>query len=311
MPNQPRIRVVDSSVDERKLLVFAGSDDDPGAYYLLDRDKHDLHVFLSVRPQLAGYKLGTMKPVQYAAADGTMIPAYLTLPSGVVSAAHLPAIVMPHGGPSSRDEWGFDWLPQFFASQGYAVLQPEFRGSTGYGDAWFQRNGFRSWRTAISDVTDAGRWLVAQGADPAKLAIVGWSYGGYAALQSAVLAPDLFKAVVAIAPVTDLATLKAESMGWTDEQLVRRMVGVGAEVNEGSPAQNAAKIKAPVLLIHGTQDANVGYGESTLMASKLKSAGGKVQLITFQGLDHYLEDAEARKKLLQESDGFLRTATGR
>ncbi|WP_240320695.1 alpha/beta hydrolase family protein [Sphingomonas crusticola] len=146
-------------------------------------------------------------------------------------------------------------------------------------------------------------------ADPAKLTIVGWSYGGYAALQSAVLAPDLFKAVVAIAPVTDLETLKAESSGWSDEALVRHYVGVGPEVREGSPAQNAAKIKVPVLFVHGTQDANVGYAESTLMAAKLKSAGGKVQLITFTGLDHQLEDNEARKRLLKESDAFLRAAT--
>ena len=91
---------------------------------------------------------------------------------------------MPHGGPASRDEWGFDWLAQFFVSRGFAVLQPNFRGSSGYGDAWFQQNGFRSWKTAIGDVNDAGRWLVKEGiADPSKLAIVGWSYGGYAALH--------------------------------------------------------------------------------------------------------------------------------
>jgi len=311
LPKQPNIDVVDSSIDERKLLVFAGSDDDPGVYYLFDRDRHDLHILTPARPKLEGHPLATMKPIQYRAADGTMIPAYLTLPAGVTNAAHLPAIVMPHGGPESRDSWGFDWLPQFYASQGYAVLQPEFRGSAGYGDAWFQQNGFRSWRTAIGDVVDAGRWLVAQGiADAGKLTIVGWSYGGYAALQSAVLAPGLYKAVVAIAPVTDLATLKAESAGWTDSALERERIGSGPEVREGSPAQHADKIKVPVLLVHGTEDANVGYGESTLMQSKLQAAGGKVRLITFKGLDHQLDDSDARRQLLGESDAFLRAATG-
>jgi dipeptidyl aminopeptidase/acylaminoacyl peptidase len=157
-------------VDERKLLVFAGGDTDPGVYYLFDRDKHDLHILSPARPQLEGRALATMKAIRYKTADGTEIPAFLTLPPGKESAKGLPAIVMPHGGPASRDEWGFDWLPQYFAARAYAVLQPNFRGSSGYGDAWFQQNGFKSWRVAIGDVVDAGRWLVTQGiADPKKL----------------------------------------------------------------------------------------------------------------------------------------------
>lgn len=312
LPKQPYIRILDTSFDERKLLIFAGSDDDPGAYYLFDRDKHDLHVLMDARPQLAGRSLAVMKPIQYRAGDGTMIPAYLTLPPGVIKAEHLPAIVMPHGGPASRDQWGFNWLSQFFASQGYVVMQPEFRGSSGYGDAWFQQNGFKSWRVAVGDIAEAGRWLIAQGiADPDKLTIVGWSYGGYAALQAAVVDPGLFKGVVAIAPVTDLATLKSESLGWTDNDLARRFVGSGPEIRDGSPAQNAEKIKVPVLLIHGTEDANVGYAESVLMQSRLQAAGGKVRLITFKGLDHQLDDPDARKTLLSESDAFLRAAISR
>ncbi len=167
---------------------------------------------------------------------------------------------MPHGGPSARDEWGFDWLAQFFASRGYAVLQPNYRGSAGYGDAWYQKNGFQSWRTAIGDVNDAGRWLVAQGiADPAKLAIVGWSYGGYAALQSDVLDPSLFKAVVAIAPVTDLATLRPGQRDFTNyrrgAQLHRHRAACRAKAR---PLRMPARSSAPVLLFHGDKDLNVG-----------------------------------------------------
>jgi dipeptidyl aminopeptidase/acylaminoacyl peptidase len=218
---------------------------------------------------------------------------------------------MPHGGPSDRDSWGFDWLPQFYAARGFAVLQPEYRGSSGYGDAWYQNNGFKSWRIAIGDVTDAGRWLVSSGiADPRKLAIVGWSYGGYAALQAAVIAPDLFKAVVAVAPVTDLAMLKSESLNWSDNMLRSDFIGSGDHIREGSPAQNAQKIKAPVLLVHGTLDANVNFNQSTTMASRLRAAGGKVQLITFEGLDHQLPDSTARTKLLGESDAFLQSTLG-
>ena len=185
------IKIVDSNVDETKLLIFAGSDTDPGLYYVFDRKARDLHRFMVVRPELEGRTLATMRAVQYPAADGTMVPAYLTLPPGKENAKGLPAIVLPHGGPASRDEWGFDWMSQFFAAKGYAVIQPNFRGSAGFGDEWFQKNGFQSWRIAIGDVIDAGRWLVSQGiADPKKLGIFGWSYGGYAALQSAVVAPD-------------------------------------------------------------------------------------------------------------------------
>src|SRR5690606_34024757 len=105
------------------------------------------------RPELEKTTLSTVKPISYKAADGTMVPGYLTLPPGSTG-KNLPTILMPHGGPSSRDEWGFDWLAQFFAAQGFAVLQPNFRGSSGYGDAWYQKNGFKSWRTAIGDVND-------------------------------------------------------------------------------------------------------------------------------------------------------------
>src|SRR5690606_3892901 len=187
LPGEPLVEVVGASADERQLLLIASSDVDPGMVYLFDKNTRELSELMPLRNQLAGREMGQMRPVAFPAADGTMIPGYLTLPPGMAEGTNLPAIVLPHGGPSARDEWGFDWLVQFFAARGYAVLQPNFRGSTGYGSAWFGRNGFQAWRTAIGDVNDAGRWLVSEGiADPAKLAIVGWSYGGYAALQSQV-----------------------------------------------------------------------------------------------------------------------------
>ena len=217
---------------------------------------------------------------------------------------------MPHGGPSSRDVWGFDWLPQFFANRGYAVLQPEFRGSYGYGDAWFRNQGFKSYKTAIGDVLDGGRWLVKQGADPAHLGIFGWSYGGYAALQSAVEDPALFKAVVAVAPVTDLESLKEERRHWSDFELVSAEIGDGPHVREGSPAQRADRIKVPVLLFHGTMDRNVNINQSRLMESRLKAAGKEVTLVTFEDLDHQLDDSAAKADMLRRSDAFLRKAFG-
>ncbi|HWU79837.1 MAG TPA: S9 family peptidase, partial [Caulobacter sp.] len=310
LPGQPSISFVDASQDESRLLLWAGSDVDPGRYYLYDKATRGLSEVALDRPDLAEVKLATVQAVTYKAADGTQVPAYLTLPAGGAD-KNLPAIVMPHGGPGARDEWGFDWLSQYFAHQGFAVLQPNFRGSTGYGEAWFEKNGFQSWRTAIGDVNDAGRWLTTQGiAAPGKLAVVGWSYGGYAALQSSVLDPDLFKAIVAVAPVTDLDALREEARGFTNYKLVDAFIGRGPHVREGSPAQNAARIKAPVLMFHGDQDDNVGVGEARLMLSRLKSAGGKAELVVFPGLDHQLDDSAARSQMLDKAEAFLRTSLG-
>lgn len=310
LPGSPLINFEGASDDEQKLLIWAGSDTDPGRYYLLDRATKQMRPLLLNRPELEGVTLAPVNPVQVKAADGTLIPAYLTLPPGS-SGKGLPAIVMPHGGPSSRDEWGFDWLAQYFAHKGYAVLQPNFRGSRGYGDEWFQENGFQSWKTAIGDVTDSGRWLISQGiADPAKLAIFGWSYGGYAALQSGVYAPDLFKAIVAVAPITDLDELKKQYVRTTAQREIRDIVGSGPHIREGSPAQNASAITAPVMLFHGELDANVRIVESRLMADRLQAAGKRVELIVYPKLNHGLHDSEARADMLGKSDAFLRNSLG-
>lgn len=310
LPGSPAVDIVDASADEQRLLLVASSDTAPGQFYVFDKTKRTLEEVLPVRPQLAGVKLATMQPVSFKAADGTMIPGYLTLPPGSTG-KNLPAIVMPHGGPSARDEWGFDWLSQYFAARGFAVLQPNYRGSSGYGSKFFQKNGFQGWRTAIGDVNDAGRWLVSQGiASPGKLAIVGWSYGGYAALQSAVLDPGLYKAIVAVAPVVDLAKLKSDALNYTNGPIVARFVGSGPHVGEGSPAQNAARITAPVLMFSGDRDLNVDVSHPRLMRDRLKDAGKAVTYVEFPGLDHQIADAAARARMLSESDAFLRKSLG-
>jgi dipeptidyl aminopeptidase/acylaminoacyl peptidase len=311
LPGQPSLRVTDSSMDESKLLIRAGGDNDPGVYYLFDKKLRQLETLLAVRGDLEGIKLASVKPIHYQAADGTMIPGYLTLPPGVDTPKDLPAIVMPHGGPSARDYWRFDWLAQFYASRGYAVLQPNFRGSRGYGDDFFKQNGFRSWPTAVGDVLDAGRWLVAQGiANPVKLAVVGWSYGGYAALQSTVVDPSVFKAVIAIAPVTDLLEFKEGYRHWSNFLVVSQEIGEGPHVREGSPALNAAKIKVPVLLFHGEMDRNVPIRQSKEMANRLAAAGVPHELVTWPDLDHQLDDSAVRAEMLRKSDTFLRKAMG-
>lgn len=310
----PKLNLMDfmsASADESMLLVWAGSDTDPGHYYVYDRRHKALTEVMLSRPELKGKTLSPMQSISFTAADGTKVPAYLTLPPGVTEAKGLPAIVMPHGGPSARDSWGFDWLVQFYAQRGYVVVQPNYRGSAGYGDDWYQLNGFRGWKTAIGDVCDAGRWLVAQGmADPARLAIVGWSYGGYAALQANVLAPDLFKAVVAVAPVTDLSLLKNQAMQYSNAYITRDFIGSGPHVKEGSPADNASAFKAPVQMFHGDMDLNVDIAHARRMDKALRSAGKATELVVYPKLDHSLDDGTARADMLRRSDAFLRRNLG-
>ena len=310
LPKLPLIYVVDASRDARKLLLLAASDSDPGRYYLFDRDKKTLAPAMIARPELENRALGTVKAVTIAGDGGVSIPGYLTVPAGK-EAKGLPLVVMPHGGPGARDSWRFDWLAQFLAARGYAVLQPQFRGSAGYGDDWLNKNGFRNWRTAIGDINASARWANAQGiANPNKVAILGWSYGGYAALQSAALDPSLYKAIVAIAPVTDLQLFKEEFNFFSNSDFVRYEIGNGTNVTEGSPLRRAASIQAPVLLVHGTMDANVRYEQSAKMDAALRSAGKQSELLTFDGLDHQLEDSDARTQMLTKIGELLERTIG-
>ena len=310
LPKSPAVSFVGSSADGQKLLIFAGSDQDPGRYYLFNKQTHELNELLETRPALDNRPLATVRSVTYSASDGVSVPAYLTLPPGK-DAKGLPAVVLPHGGPSARDEWGFDWLSQFLAARGYAVIQPNYRGSAGFGDQWLMENGFKSWRTSIGDISAAAKYLASSGiADPNRIAIVGWSYGGYAALQSAATQPGLYKSVVAIAPVTDLQLLKSEAQEYTDGDRVAAFVGDGPQVIEGSPLRHAKDIAVPVLLVHADKDTNVAIEESDKMESALKGAGKDVEYLRITGLDHQLEDGVQRAFVLSHIGSLLDRTIG-
>lgn len=308
LPGHPDVSVLDESWDGTKKLIYADASNGPGKYYLYDATTKKLGPLASVYPQLDGIALGSVRSVKYTARDGTKIPGYLTLPPGRTDARGLPAIVMPHGGPSARDSAGFDWLAQFFAAEGYAVLQPNFRGSTGYGEAFFAQNGFKSWALAMGDVNDGARWLLAQGADARKLAIVGWSYGGYAALQANVVEPGLYHAIIAIAPVTDLALFRTEAQRFSNFKIVDAIIGNGPHVLAGSPARNAAQMTAPVLMFHPERDLNVEIEQSRVMASALRGAGKSVELVEYKGLDHQIDDSDVRASMLTRSAAFLKAS---
>jgi len=310
LPNLPIVNFVDGTSDGRKLLIFAGSDSDPGRYYLFDRDTKTLNEAMVEHPQLEGRTLAQAKPVTITAPDGAQIPAYLTLPPGK-DPKNLPAVVLPHGGPSSRDDWGFDFLSQFLAARGYAVIQPEYRGSAGYGDQWLNENGFKNWRTSMGDIAASAKWLAAQGiADPKRVAIFGWSYGGYAALMEAETDPSLYKAVIAVAPVTDLGMLKQDAQGYTSARVEADFVGDGPHIEEGSPLRHADRIQVPVLLVHGDLDANVAFHHSQKMADALRSAGKQVEFLQYKGLDHQLRDSTVRAELLSHMGQLLDSTIG-
>jgi acetyl esterase/lipase len=310
LPQQPVLSILNASADGSKLLIQAYGDTDPGSFYVYDKTNRHLDEVGVVRVPLLGMQLAPVQSITFPAADGVSVPGYLTLPAGG-NGKNLPAIVLPHGGPSARDEWEFDWLAQFLAARGYAVIQPNFRGSAGYGDDWLAKNGFQGWRTAIGDITASAKYLVSKGiADPNRLAVVGWSYGGYAALLSGAEQPALYKAIIAIAPVTDLALLKREASNFTNGRLVSGFVGSGPEITQGSPLRRASEVKAPVLLFHGDLDGNVDIEHSSKMVAALRNAGDRAELVRFPGLDHQLDDSDARAQMLTRIGEFLDAAIG-
>lgn len=309
LPGSPLIAIFGGTKDKQKLLIFASGDREPGAYYLLDRSNLHLDSLILSRPEIDIDKLAPVKSLIIKTRDGKTIPAYLTMSVDHPGKSR-PTVVLPHGGPSSRDTWGFDWLAQFLAARGYAVIQPNFRGSAGYGATFLGENAFKGWRLAMNDLADSADWLVKQGiADPDRMAIVGWSYGGYAALQSAALDPR-YKAVVAIAPVTDFGALRRDAEGFSDVEIAKDMVGKGPHLREGSPLYNAAKIKVPVMLVHGDLDSNVRIAHSQRMNAVLKKAGTPVEFLSYKMMDHQLEDSDVRIEMLTRIGQLLDRTIG-
>lgn len=299
--------VIGASRDGRKLLVATYSDVRPREYYLLDSQTRQMQRLGSANPALAKAALAPMKPVKIKAPDGAILPGYLTLPVGS-SGKNLPMVVYPHGGPYARDTWGFDSMVQFMASRGYAVLQVNFRGSTGYGEDWYQA-GLRNWGTVmVDDISAATRWAIAEGiADPGRTCIVGWSYGGYAALMSAVREPNMYRCVVSIAGVSDLRALVEQEKRFYGGRF-RAKYSIGSDADElkaGSPLRAPEWIKAPVLLVHGDDDIQVTVDHSKRMAKALKGADRKHELVLIKDGNHSLARFEWRQVLLTNLERFL------
>ncbi len=303
--------------DFSKFVIRTSSATNPGAFYLIDNVAHHAVKIGSDYPGLTPADVAEVRYIHYKAADGTVIPAYLTLPRGR-DPKNLPLIVLPHGGPQARDEPGsFDFFSQTVASRGYAVLQPEFRGSTGFGKAHFE-GGFGQWgRKMQTDLSDGVRYLAAQGiADPKRVCIFGWSYGGYAALAGPTLDPGVYRCAVAGAPVSDIPAM----LGWEKEQTggrhdsvamryEKRYMGVSdlsdAKLVEISPTRHVDKVTVPILLIHGKEDTTVPYNQSELMVEALKRAGKPVEFVTLSAEDHHLSKGKTRQEAMNAVVTFL------
>ncbi len=305
------------SNDYRRVIFYGESPDLPGRYYLYERGSGKLRYLDYAYPDLEKIPMAPMRATAYRARDGLEIPAYLSLPVGVGARPErpLPAIVMPHGGPAARDFSSFDPLVQLFTSRGYAVLQMNYRGSAGYGSE-FQGAGYREWGKAMQDdVTDGTRWLAAEGvADPRKTCIVGWSYGGYAALMGAVKEPGLYACAVSIAGVSDLRALIASERNYVNARIRTAQIGDlwkdRKSLDENSPVNGAARITVPVLLTHGTKDRVVAIQQSQAMAGALKSAGKSFQYVELEDADHSVLRGPERAKLFAAVDGFVTQSLG-
>lgn len=301
-----QIDVFSESWDRRYYLVSTQSDADPGALYRLDAENGHLLKLRAHQPELAGFELGRMRPFTYPARDGVEVPGYVTLPPGKPTKP-LPTIVLPHGGPESRDEQRFDWLGQFLASRGYLVLQANYRGSGGYGLGWQGEGGYQGWALAMNDIEDGIANLVERGvADPDRICVLGGSYGGYAALMSVIVHPSRYRCAVSIAGVTDQAQLVEDASRFTNRRLQRDRVGTDAEVRRaGSPLKRVDEIGVPVLLFHGKNDVNVYAEHSERLAAAMKAAKKDVELVLYDDTEHSLDRSRARIDMLARIGRFL------
>jgi dipeptidyl aminopeptidase/acylaminoacyl peptidase len=299
--------IVESTLQDRKLLLRSVSDIDASKFWVLDIDAHQVAEVGAAYPERDTATLAAMRPISYAARDGTLIPAYLSAPPGR-PAVQLPLIVMPHGGPIARDTWGYFFLRQFLVSRGYAVLQMNFRGSSGYGDDWFFA-AHQDWGgLTYDDVVDGAQWAIQQGiAQRGRICIVGWSFGGYLALVGAQRDPGLFHCAVDIAGVSDLLMLIDEGHQWmAGAEIRKKQLGTDSgKLKRDSPRMHAADFQVPLLILHGKRDFQVPFEQSDTLDAALTRAGKSHRFVVVPNADHSFNDVKDRAVLLREVESFL------
>ncbi|WP_286264734.1 alpha/beta hydrolase family protein [Thalassotalea atypica] len=311
VPNSS-VTLVDHTPEWNKLIFLIEGNNSVGEYYLYSNEK--LRFLASRRPDISTEQINQIVQTKIKARDGLRIPTLLTLPN-VENPQNLPAIMLPHGGPEAYDSIRFDWLAQYFASRGFLVMQPQFRGSDGFGYE-FKQKGRGEWgRKMQDDLTDTLRTLAKSGyVNSERVCIVGASYGGYAALAGAAFSPELYKCAVSINGVSDIdRMMRDERREHGAEHWVvaywQKLINNG-ELPENhlkliSPINYVEQINVPVLLIHGEYDKVVPLHQSKYMEDKLKDANKVVELIELEHGDHYLSNGANRMKALEAIDGFI------
>src|SRR5579863_1263249 len=307
------INVVSRTKDEQVWLVTAVSDTEPGETLLFDRKSRTLTPQFKVREKLPRADLAPMKPVTYQSSDGLEIPAYLTVPKGV-EAKNLPTLIIPHGGPWGRDQWGYNPLAQFFANRGYAVLMPNFRGSTGYGRKFLDAGNLEWGRKMQDDLTWGVKFVVSQGiGDPKRVGILGGSYGGYATLAGTAFTPDSYAAAVDIVGPCNLLTLLDSIPPYWESirtMFYKRMGDPNtpqgkALLLEECPLSSADKIKTPLLVAQGANDPRVNRREAEQIVIALRDRGFPVEYILAPDEGHGFARPINNLALFMESEKFF------
>ncbi|MCU8071019.1 alpha/beta hydrolase family protein [Shewanella sp. SM32] len=307
-----QVRIVSETRDAEKLVVLAFNDRNPGDYYIFDTKTLKLEYLAAAKKWLNPEQMADVKPISFTSRDGKQLHGYLTLPFGK-EAKNLPLVVNPHGGPHGiRDWWGFDPQNQYLASQGIAVLQVNFRGSGGYGDQ-FERAGYQKWGSDIQhDIIDATQYVIDQGfADKERICIVGGSFGGYSALQSAVLAPDMFKCAIGVAGVYDLELMFNEgdvANSRSGTSYLKDVLGQDKAVLKAmSPSENVDKLKANILLVHGGEDERAPIEQLESLEKGLKAHNYPYQKLVMDNEGHGFYNDEHRAKYYEQMLSFLKT----
>ncbi len=302
-----------STDDEQRWIVVASSDTDPGEVFVYDRKGRVLTPQYKVRDTLPREHLAPMTSITYASSDGLEIPAYLTLPKGVAPRG-LPLMVVPHGGPWGRDSWGYDTFAQFLANRGYAVLQPNFRASTGYGKKFLNLGNGKWGETMQDDITWGVKHLVAQGTvDPKRVGIMGGSYGGYATLAGLAFTPDVYAAGVAIVAPSNLITLLESIPPYWESIRTVFNVRMGdptkpedkARLMKQSPLNAAAKITSPLLVVQGQNDPRVKRAESDQIVVALRDRGFPVEYLVAPDEGHGFARPVNNMAMIASAEKFL------
>jgi len=306
-----RMRMADWTSDFRYVLVRTSGNGDSGSWFVVNVAQLEAKFIAAERPSIGANQVGPISKFEYSAADGLEMDGILNLPPGR-EPQNLPAIMLPHGGPNSHDTTSFDWMAQAFASRGYAVFQPNFRGSTNRGGS-FRRASYGQWgRKMQTDISDGLEELVKIGIiDPDRVCILGASYGGYAALAGVTLQNGIYKCAVAIAPVSDLKMLKISEVRESGrsrllDRALDEELGPEGEFESFSPRKQAERADAPILLIHGKDDTVVLFEQSDKMADALDDADKPHRFIALDGEDHWLSRSQTRKQTLAAAMQFVR-----